>query len=155
MMADKKIVLASPIPRRHDIAQQNNIDWNKCYICQEHSTEKLSCPATYEKTPQGKSRGYVAANEYERIEQSFNDLHNYSELPADVNAKALDEGDGIAKTLISHDAKHHRSCFQKIKPVRVAQAEKRAGQKRKSNVNETPRKWKSFTRTSLQGKKKL
>ena len=95
-------------------------------MCQSSSKEKLSCPATYEKTAQGKSRSYVVAEEYQQIEQSILTLSQLNELPDSINVNALDEG-GIAKTLINHGAKLHRSWRQKIKSVRVSQAEDRAG----------------------------
>ena len=68
-MSDKKIILSSPCHRSVQDVPQIAIDCNCCYLCP--SKEKLSCPATYEKIPQGKSRTYLAAEEYQQIEQSI------------------------------------------------------------------------------------
>ena len=53
---------------------------------------------------------------------------------------SLDDGNGIAQTLFSRKARHHRSCRQKVTTMRIAQAEVRAGHKRKLDENREPKK---------------
>ena len=38
-------------------------------------------------------------------------------------------GNGIEQTIFSGMASHHRSCYQKINPMRIAQTNARGGQK--------------------------
>ena len=47
-------------------------------------------------------------------------------LPVVLDVTALDEGEGIAKTLLLRRAKHHRKCQMNFKPVRLQQAQKRS-----------------------------
>ena len=66
----------------------------------------------------------------------------------------LDEEGGIAKTLINHCAKHHRSYRHKIKPVCVSQAEDQAARKRNLD-DDTDIIQKLVMLISLDGKNKL
>ena len=40
-----------------------NLNWKKCYICQDGKSEKLTCPILFEQSAVGKIRGYSALEE--------------------------------------------------------------------------------------------
>ena len=78
------------------------INWDKCAICQNDTTETLQCPADSKRSDR-----YVG---YESFTNILPDFVNAKLLTPRINVEHLDEGDGILATLILHRAKWHQSC---------------------------------------------
>ena len=76
-------------------------DWELCCLCQEESRRDLRCP--YNKECHHKAYGTLE-----------NDLKNFVAndvpLPLGVNLECLDDGSGIAQTLLKNKAKYHNGC---------------------------------------------
>ena len=81
----------------------------------------------------------------------INKLDSTGKTIPELDNFSLYDGNGIAQTLFSRKASHHRSCRQKITPMRIAQAEVHGGHKRKLDENSEPNK--PLTRASLKGKR--
>ena len=78
-----------------------------------------------------KNRDYNALDEYQKVEQMINKLDSTGKTIPGLDNFSLDDGNGIAQTLFSRKAGHHKSWRQKIIFMRIAQAEVFAGRKRK------------------------
>ena len=92
-------------------------NWNQCFICQTVTDEPLKCPADSKRKNLG--AGYVTfAQNVER----FQDLNS---LPVQFDIQGLDDGTGIADTLLSHRASWHDSCRTKFNSTQLKRAEKR------------------------------
>ena len=80
-------------------------DWTLCCLCQEAHSKKsdkdLRCP--YDKE--------WLHNAYQTLEDDLKGfVENDVPLPLGVNLIHLDDGSGIANTLIKNKAKYHNSC---------------------------------------------
>lgn len=91
-----------------------NIDWLKCLICQEHTSENLSCP--------------LKRSQFESITVYGNFLNNFSQfkeigcLP--INCTLPNEIS--SDDLIKNEAKWHRSCHQSFNNSKLNRELKRA-----------------------------
>ena len=110
---------------------KQNLNWEKCYIFQDDKLEKLTCRVLFEESAVGKNRDYNALDEYQKVEQMINKLDSTGKTIPGLDNFSLDDDNGIAQTLFSRKAGHHRSWRQKIISMRIAQAEVFAGRKRK------------------------
>lgn len=94
-------------------------DWIKCDICQQNSLESLQCPADSKRSDISTGLGYstFAANVIR--------FHALQQLPTHIDLNRLDDGNGIAATLLQHTAKWHISCHMKFNSTKLQRAEKR------------------------------
>ena len=81
----------------------------------------------------------------------INKLDSTGKTIQELDNFSLDDGNGFVQILFSRKSSHHRTCLQKITPMRIAQAEVHAGHKRKLDENSEPNK--SLNRASLKGKR--
>ena len=105
----------------------SSVDWSKCVFCQENNSEKRECPANSKQRNHG--AGYIT------LQKDLESFYEARELQFDL-AK-LDQGDGIAETLLKHNTSRHRSCRVKYKATKL----KRLERKRKpaeGNVSQQP-----------------
>ena len=91
---------------------KRNVNWEKSYIAQDDKSEKLT--VLFEESAVGKSHGYNALEEYQKVEQLINKFNISSKTIPGVDNVSLDDGNSIAQTLFSRKASHHRPCHQKI-----------------------------------------
>ena len=96
---------------------KRNRNWEKSYIGQDDKSEKLTCPVLFEESAVGKSHGYNALEEYQKVEQLINKFNISSKTIPGVDNFSLDDGNSIAQILFSRKTSHHRSCRQKITPM--------------------------------------
>ena len=75
------------------------IDWTACVLCQEQTSEDLTCPTPGRRGGQG----YVSLAESieEFIEYGFS-------VPVSVDVHELNNGSGLKETLIKHKASWHK-----------------------------------------------
>ena len=79
-------------------------DWTKCIFCQKTQKGlKTTCPALSKRSDVG--RGYKTLGD--KIAKCV----DCGQLPAQVNLKALDEGDGVEATCSRKKAFWHRKCM--------------------------------------------
>ena len=91
-------------------------DWNLCLLCQDDNEEQLQCPADSKRSNIG--AGYVTLSE---------NLIKFNEigcLPKSVNLNALDDGTGIANTLVQNHAKYHKSCYLRYNSTMLKRVQK-------------------------------
>ena len=110
-------------PREHihrpEISSKT-INWELCVFCQEQTNENLKCPAN-------SKRGDVGAG-YKSAEANINEFKKIGILPFKVDSNQLDDGSGIANSLLKHRAVWHKSCRNKINSTKLKRAEKRKRQ---------------------------
>ena len=99
------------------------MDWTKCILCQETTSEPLQCPGNSRRSEIECGTGYhnLASNILQ-----FSEIRS---LPIPVNVEKLDEGGGIAETLMQRKAKLHKSCRNKFSNMKLKRAEKRKDKK--------------------------
>ena len=147
LMAEKKIILVSPVTTA--VTTRKVIQWDKCYLCQKSTKEKLSCPAAYAETQPAIKANYNAEQEYYKIAHSIKEFHKMGCMPVILDVIALDEGEGIARTLLLRRASHHCKCQMKFKPVRLEQAKKRSLDKGEMADEENEASKKRFSRQGI------
>ena len=110
------IILAFHETRIAIMTEQDNdtsLDWTKCILCQESTSEPLQCPANSRRSDIECGTGYhsLAAN-----------IVQFSEIDSlliHINIKKLDEGNGIAQTLMQRSAKWHKTCRDKFSTMKL------------------------------------
>ena len=77
----------------------SSVDWKKCILCQETNSEPLQCPGNSRRSDRecGTGCNTLASNILQ-----FSEIRN---LPMPINVEKLDEGRGIAETLMQRKAK--------------------------------------------------
>ena len=79
---------------------KQDLNWEKCYICHDDKTEKLTCPVLFDESSVGKTCGYDALEEYQKVEQMKNKLDSAGKTNPGLDNFSLDDGDGIAQTIL-------------------------------------------------------
>ena len=94
------------------------IDWSKCVLCQEATTEALQSPNNSTRSDIDPGAGYhTLANNILR----FNEINS---LPDTIDITKLDDGNGIASTLMKWSAQWHKTCYNKFNTLRFQRAVK-------------------------------
>lgn len=94
-------------------------DWSKCVLCQETTTEPLQYPGNTRRDDIDIGTGYHT------LASNILRFHELESLPIPIDISKLDEGDGIADTFITQNAKWHKSCKYKFSNLKLQRAEKR------------------------------
>lgn len=92
-------------------------DWTKCALCQSDSSEILVCPADSKRKDKGAG--------YKTFSENILKFHEIGGLPLALDIQRLDEGPGIAETLLSNEAKWHKTCLLKFSSMRLERVSKR------------------------------
>lgn len=80
---------------------RKDTDWTLCCLCQEQNKKDLRCPYVKE----------CYHNAYQTLEYDLNQfVQNHVPLPLGVTLECLDDGSGIANTLLKNEAKYHNGC---------------------------------------------
>ena len=95
----------------------SDIDWNKCFICQEGSAENLRCPLN--------SKSGIAQESYASLAERIQKFKCFRELPAQINLESLEAGAELGQSLLNDGAKHHRKCYEMFSNVKLEHMEKR------------------------------
>eukprot|EP00794_Sanderia_malayensis_P001934 gene1934-2198_t len=103
-----------PTTREHT---DEETDWERCIICQDNPSEVLQCPADSSRSDAGV--GYI------RFEENFTRFDELGALLVKIEAKRLDNGSSISKTLLENKAKWHKSCNFKFNSTMLERAEKK------------------------------
>ena len=78
----------------------SSVDWRKCVFCQENTSEERECPAN--------SRRSNCGAVYITLQKELESFYEAGELHLDL--AELDEEEGIAETLLKHNASRRKSC---------------------------------------------
>ena len=99
-----------------------SVDWTKCILCQKTTSEPLQCPGNSRRSDIECGTGYhtLASNILQ-----FSEIRS---LPIPINVEELDEGGGVAETLMQRKAKLHKSCRNKFSNLKLKRANKRKRQ---------------------------
>lgn len=100
-----------------------SVDWTKCILCQETTSEPLQCPGN-----SGRSDIECGAG-YRTLASNILQFSKIWSLPIPINVERLDKGGGIAETFMQQKAKFHKSCRNKFSNMKLERAEKRKRQK--------------------------
>lgn len=82
------------------------INWAKCVVCQNDTSENLKCPMSTNTNEKG--TGYLS------LTNNLKQFNEIDSLPFELNIDNLDDGSGIVETLKRKNAKYHKSCFLKF-----------------------------------------
>lgn len=104
-MSKKKAVFAAPVALQS--VERSGFNWDACCICQS-SNGTMQCPL----------RNLVKENKldtYHSLGNSLDQLKKFEfVLPSGFPVTVLDEGKGIAETLIEKQASWHRKCVARF-----------------------------------------
>ena len=89
-------------PFDHPAVTRKDTDWTMCCLCQETSNSKDM------RSPYKKECYHKAYNTLENDFKMF--VVNAVPLPLGVTLACLDDGSGIANTLLKNNAKYHNGC---------------------------------------------
>ncbi|KAF5278272.1 hypothetical protein FQR65_LT15706 [Abscondita terminalis] len=105
-MKKNKLVVAGSLPF-DSLSACACLDWKICCLCQQNNNKTVICPA---KNPieQLREKGY------ETLAANLEQIHQFTyKLPSGFAIDALDNGTGIAATLIKEKALWHKDCSLK------------------------------------------
>lgn len=111
----RKLYFEDDVSQTKD-STSTQFDWSLCILCQERKDERLQCPAESKRTNSG--AGYLT------LEKDLLGFKEHGSWPISVDAKHLDDGDGIGMTIARHSAKWHPSCRLKCSSSRLARIQK-------------------------------
>ena len=127
---DDKNPLEIPCNTRQDT------DWALCCLCQEKSGKDLRHPY--------KKKCYHAA--YQTLEHELNGFaDNGIPLPLGVSLQCLDDGSGIASTMLKNEAKYHNGCRGHFRSHNLQRAVQKRSREDSDDVAFSPKE----TRTSF------
>ena len=86
-------------------------------MCQNDTKESLQCPARSKRADLGAG--------YRSMAENLQGFFAIGAFPFDLNQNHLDDGSGLCKTLIKHEASWHKSCKDKINSTKLKRTEKR------------------------------
>ncbi len=73
-----------------------SIDWSKCVLCQEETNSTIICPA--------RSKRDDTEIGYHSLASNCQHFHKLESVPVVINIDLLNDGSGLANTLISNKA---------------------------------------------------
>ena len=113
-------------------------DWNLCCLCQKEDGNSLQCPIN--------SRNNKCGYKSLAINLMDPEIKKIDSMPMSINLARLDEGRGIAETLLSHKAVYHMACYNYLK---FANDKLKRAQKRTSSISQSVQLNPMKTRRSL------
>ena len=93
-----------------------DIDWNKCFICQEDSAENLRCRLN--------SKVGNAQESYASLVERTRKFKCFKELLAQMNLESLEDGAELGQSLLKHSAKDHKKCYEIFSNAKLERMEK-------------------------------
>ena len=93
----------------------SSVDWRKCVFCQENTSEERECSANSRRSNCG--AGYIT------LQKELESFYEAGELHLDL--AELDEEEGIAETLLKHNASRHKSCRVKYNATKLKRLERK------------------------------
>ena len=93
-----------------------DIDWNKCFICQEDSAENLRCRLN--------SKVGNAQESYASFVERTRKFKCFKELLAHMNLESLEDGAELGQSLLKHSAKDHKKCYEIFSNAKLERMEK-------------------------------
>ena len=95
------------------------IDWSKCVLCQETTTEALQ-------SPENLRRGDIYhGTGYRTLTSNILRFHEIDSLPVTIDITKLDDGNVIASTFTKRSAKWHKIWYNKFNSLIFQRAVKR------------------------------
>jgi len=110
------------LPAQHSTKDENRsqdstIDWNLCILCQDATCEKLNDPTN------STNKHIDGASGYLTVSRNLIKLKELGSLSPAIQLENLDDGYGIEETLITQQAKWHKTCFRKIDNQKISRIE--------------------------------
>lgn len=138
-MAEKAFQFVS---QAKPVANQEPVDWSKCCLCQEDTTERLQDPTNY--------KGSSPFSGYATLSRNVLQFKEIKSLPMKLKS-GLFEDDTISleDLLSSNKAKWHKACYLKFKTTELKRAEKRSLSLDNSSSEDTEEVQTKHTRQSL------
>ena len=125
-----------------------SVDWTKCILCQETTSEPLQCPGNSRRSDIECGTGYhtLASNILQ-----FSEIRS---LPIPIDVEKLNEGEGIAETLMQRKAKLHKSCRNKFSNMKLKRGDKRKREEEPGSPQHS-KFTRACSRNHIQSRKKL
>ena len=93
------------------------LDWQRCVLCQELTSESLIDPC--------KGKKMSPEDSYSILEDLINEFHEAGEIPMKTDITFIDTGNGVKNALLQNQAKWHKSCRVKFNSKNLERAKKR------------------------------
>lgn len=91
-------------------------NWNLCALCERHTGERLVC--LLNRTRLNYSSGC------RRLAENLQHFSELGDVPIQVALSCLNDGNGIEETLRSHEAKWHKSFFNRCSNLKLQRAKR-------------------------------
>lgn len=91
------------------MANHQNTDWTKCFLCQCHTIETLKDPSRDNNVHSVKESG-----SYVTLATNIQLFQEKGKLPITLDPSRLDDGSGILDTICKNNAKFHNTCKLKF-----------------------------------------
>ena len=98
-----KVIKAGP-SNEHSSTDLQVTDWKLCCLCQKEDGNPLQYPINSRNNKFG----------YESLDINLLEFKKLDSVPMNINLARLDNGRGIAETLLFHKAVYHKSCYLKF-----------------------------------------
>ncbi|KAK3923417.1 Envelopment polyprotein [Frankliniella fusca] len=109
---------------------QNEIDWKKCFLCQQETSEKL-------RDPKNAPAHLAADSGCCMLARNLPEFHAIGELPFPIDLSLINDGSGIQSFLEKKGAMWHFSCYVKCNNSKLKRAKaKHEGKMRKGPCTE-------------------
>ena len=82
-------------------------NWEKCMMCQKTTGEPLQCPADRKRSDIDPGVGHHS------VASNIQRFHELDALHVGISMSSIDDGCGIAETLMKHAEKWHKCCKDK------------------------------------------
>ena len=120
------------------------IDWSLCILCRTSTSESLSQPW------RGRGKNLQATETTGTSSDSFKTnlgkFQKFGKIPFNVCPEELNDGSGIAQTLLRNHAQWHKSCRNQFSDLKLERQSKRALETESFEDNVSPKKLRhSFT----------
>ena len=92
------------------------VDWEKCIVCQQTTKEALQCPANSKRSDVGAG--------YETFANNINSLKQLGCMPVTMTVLASGTDSSLSELFKQHRAKWHKKCKDKFNNTKLKQAQK-------------------------------
>ena len=99
---------------------QHEIDWEKCFICQDVKKEPLQCSFNNKIPDQEKVK-----TAYSELAGRMLEFDSENIMPIEVDLVALAAGGNLGQTLYENKASHHKSCKLMFSATKLELAKER------------------------------
>ena len=124
------LLKGSTLPSRKKSFESNDIDWDRCFICQLDSDKLQSS---------NDSRTVEPAKAYKELGDRILQFDSINALPVPLDIGKLSGTNSLGKSLFIHAAKFHKTCKLKFGNEKLAKAMQRREKEKQVNLEDHSR----------------